>query len=100
MMRNYVCRRFSVCRTPNPYHNQHTLTYFPFNQLDIRFHLFLRKTEAAVKGEVRVDVFIYDIDHSVKQVQFRKLVMEDDSWKRNYRTQLRFDPYNNVKKKY
>jgi len=45
-------------------------------------------------------MFIFDFDHSLKQVQLRKLVMEGDSWKRNYRTRLRFDPYNDVKKKY
>ena len=90
-------------RTTNPFHkvsDQHTLTYFPFNQLDTRFHLFFRKSEAAVKGEFRVNMFIYDVDHSMKQVQLRKLVREDDPWKRNYRTQMRFDPHNDVKKKH
>ena len=99
MTKNYVCRRFSIYRTPNPHHNQHILTYFPFNQLDNRLHFFLRKTEAAVKGEIRVDMFIFDVDRSVKQVQLRTLVMEGDSWKRRYRTPLRSDPYNDVKKK-
>ena len=83
-----------------PISNQHIFTYFLFNQLDSRFHLFLRKTEAAVKGDVRVDMFIFDIEHSVKQVQLWKVVMEGDSWKGSYRTPLRFDPYNDVKKKY
>jgi hypothetical protein len=55
---------------------------------------------AAVKGEDHVDMFIFDIKHNVKQVQLRKLVMEGDSWKGSYRTPLRFDPYNDVKKKY
>jgi len=79
--------------------NQHKLTYTPFNQLDARCHLFLRKTEAKVRREVRIDMFIFDIDHSLKQVQSRKLVIEADSWKRSYGTPLRFDPYNDVKRK-
>jgi len=81
-----------------PISNQHTFTYFPFNQLDSRFHFFLRKTEAAAKGEVRVDMFIFDIEHSVKQVQLEKLVEQGDYWKGSYRTPLRFYPYNDVKK--
>jgi hypothetical protein len=99
MIRNYVSILFSVYHTPKPYHNQHILTYFPFNQLDTRSPK-KKKKEAAVKGEVRVNVYIFGIDHSVNKVQLMKLVMEDDSSKRNYRTQLRFDPYNDVKNKY